>query len=52
MTCKDCCFFWEDDDEKYPRCHFEERTCWDIPPCEYEDEYNDSTEYAEYADED
>ena len=37
MTCKECPFCWKDESEKYPCCHFEIRTCWDIPPCEYDD---------------
>lgn len=38
MTCKECVCFWTDEGEKYPSCHFEKRTCFDVAPCEYEDE--------------
>ena len=41
MRCKDCVFCWKDEDEKYPSCKFEVRTVWDIPPCEYEDDYKE-----------
>ena len=41
MRCKDCVFCWKDEDEKYPSCKFEVRTAWDIPPCEYEDDYEE-----------
>ena len=38
MTCKECVCFWTDEGERYPSCHFEKRTCFDVAPCEYEDE--------------
>lgn len=41
MRCKDCVFCWRGEDEKYPSCKFEVRTAWDIPPCEYEDDYEE-----------
>ena len=41
MRCKDCVFCWKDEDEDYPSCKFEVRTAWDIPPCEYEDNYEE-----------
>ena len=41
MRCKDCVFCRKDEDEKYPSCKFEVRTAWDIPPCEYEDDYEE-----------
>lgn len=34
MKCTDGCgYYWQDEDEDYPRCHFEGWTA----PCEYED---------------
>lgn len=50
MKCTECCFYWKDDDEHYARCHFEQRTCWDVPPCEYEDDTDNEYEgdYSEY----
>lgn len=41
MRCKDCVFCWKDEDEDYPSCKFEVRTVWDIPPCEYENDYEE-----------
>ena len=41
MRCKDCVFCWKNEDEDYPSCKFEVRTVWDIPPCEYEDDYEE-----------
>lgn len=34
MKCADCGYCWQDEDEDYPRCHFEGY----IAPCEYEEE--------------
>lgn len=38
MTCKDCPYYWKEEWEKFPGCHFEERGPDDRAPCEYEDE--------------
>lgn len=37
MTCKECVYFYYDEGEKYESCHFDQNTCWDVPPCEQED---------------
>ena len=37
MKCKDCCYCWQDEDDDFPRCHWEIRCPGDIPPCEEED---------------
>lgn len=42
FSCKECEFHWKDDGEEYPRCHFESRTPWDIPPCELENNEEDN----------
>ena len=35
MKCTDGCgYYWQDEDEDFPSCHFEGWTA----PCEYEDE--------------
>ena len=34
---KKCCFCWKDEDDDFPRCHWESRCPDDIPPCEEED---------------
>jgi hypothetical protein len=35
MKCKDCFYWWQDEDDDFPQCHCPE----DIPvaPCEYND---------------
>lgn len=40
MKCTDGCgYFWQDEDEDYPRCHYPDNDPWPAP-CEQED-YND-----------
>ena len=34
MTCKDCPYFWKEEDESYPSCKWTIRCPGDIPPCE------------------
>ena len=42
MRCKDNCgYWWQDDDEDYPRCHFEYDSPWPAP-CEYDGEEDDT----------
>lgn len=36
MKCAECCYYWQDEDESRPRCHFEPRCSGDMAPCEYE----------------
>ena len=36
--CADCPYRWQDEDERYPTCHFERQGDWDKAPCEYDDE--------------
>ena len=33
-----CSYYWQDENESYPRCHFERIADWDLAPCEYDDE--------------
>lgn len=35
--CKDCCYYWKEDHEDYPHCHWCYRCPDDIPPCEYDE---------------
>ena len=35
MECKYCGYFWQDEDDRYPRCHFDGPVNW--APCEYEE---------------
>ena len=39
-----CSYYWQDENESYPRCHFERMADWDIAPCEYEPDDIDSDE--------
>lgn len=38
MKCAECCYYWQDEDENRPRCHWEMRCPGDLAPCEYEDD--------------
>ena len=49
MTCKDCCYFWKEDEKRFSSCHFEIRCPGDKAPCEYED--SDYVEDPDYPDE-
>lgn len=45
MKCENCGYYWREDGERYPRCHWSDNngpdslygTPWDIAPCEEED---------------
>jgi hypothetical protein len=34
MTCKECAYFWKDEDERYPSCHYRSLGPFDPIPCE------------------
>ena len=34
LTCRECPYFWTEDDEEYPSCHYESLGSWDPAPCE------------------
>lgn len=36
MKCIECCYYWQDEDERRPYCHWEARCAGDTAPCEYE----------------
>ena len=36
MKCIECCYYWQDEDESRPRCHWEACCPGDMAPCEYE----------------
>lgn len=38
MRCTDCCYYWKEETDNYPCCHWESRCPGDIPPCEDEEE--------------
>lgn len=43
MKCIDCNYCWQDENDDYPRCHFEG---WWTPPCE-ENDYVSDDDYEE-----
>lgn len=34
LSCKNCAYCWKDDDDDYPRCHYNSLGSWDPAPCE------------------
>lgn len=51
MKCTECCYYWQDEDESRPRCHFEPHCAGDLAPCEYDDWEADEDDYPEPDDE-
>lgn len=51
MKCAECCYYWQNDDENRPCCHWEARCAGDMAPCE-EPEWpeTDAEEWDEPAD--
>lgn len=49
MNCKTCGYYWQDEDENFPRCHYESMGDFDPAPCEYEDEYDERQYEADIA---
>lgn len=43
MKCSECNYCWQDENDDYPRCHFEG---WWAPPCE-ENDYVSDDDYEE-----
>ncbi len=43
MKCKDCGYWYKEDSESYPRCHYEGLDDW--APCNYEE-----PDYSDYDD--
>ena len=39
MKCADCCFYWQEDNERIPHCHFVERCVDDKAPCDYDEDF-------------
>ena len=37
MKCVDCYYYWKNEDNEYPCCHWASRCPDDIPPCEDEE---------------
>lgn len=37
MNCKDCCYFWKEEDGERANCHWESRCPDDKAPCETEE---------------
>ena len=42
MKCTECSWYYTEENETYPRCHYDDdwryKTPWDKAPCEYEEE--------------
>ena len=52
LECKDCCYFWKEDGEPWPGCHWEERCPGDLAPCEEDDYWDDEDDWEYYVTED
>lgn len=37
MVCRMCSYYWQEEGENYPCCHWNLRCPGDIPPCEEEE---------------
>lgn len=37
MKCEDCAYYWQEENESRPMCHFHAMSDWDKSPCEYSD---------------
>lgn len=37
MKCTDCPYHWKDENDRFPRCHFESLGTWDPAPCEIDE---------------
>lgn len=44
---RDCGYYWQDENEDYPRCHFES---WGPAPCEEDDWFEDESEEDDWDD--
>lgn len=51
MKCADCPYFWKEDWEDHPQCHWVSRCPDDFPPCEEEDFASDEQGIDYYDDE-
>lgn len=49
MECKNCGYFWQEEHEERPTCHWQERCPGDIAPCE-EDDYLEPEDDPELED--
>ena len=50
FSCKECPYFWANEEDDYPHCNFVERCPGDMAPCEY-DEYDYDEYEADYDEE-
>ena len=44
MKCADCAYYWKEDYEDRPQCHWESRCPGDMAPCDEEDYYEECGE--------
>lgn len=47
LKCVNCGFFWQENDENHPYCHWEARCPDDKAPCEYDDEDYEEPDYPD-----
>lgn len=45
MSCVYCCYFWKEDGEDRPQCHWVSRCPDDFPPCEEDEDYEEDEYY-------
>ena len=45
MKCTDCPYYWKEELEDYPGCHFDPVHHPTPSPCEYDDYYREEDEY-------
>ena len=45
MNCVYCCYFWKEEDEDRPQCHWVSRCPDDFPPCEEDEDYEEDEYY-------
>lgn len=50
MNCKCCAYYWQEDGENFPRCHYESMGGFDPAPCEIEDNYDEQEYENDIAD--
>ena len=48
MKCTDCPYYWKEESDEYPCCHFDETYHATPSPCEYDDVYGYEEETEEY----
>lgn len=50
LKCRDCPYFWQEDDEERPYCHYVSLGSWDPAPCEQDDDPDADLDPVDYID--